>query len=88
LIAGPCVIESYDVTATIAAYLKELTRRLSIPLIFKASYDKATAPPSIHFVVRISKGLDILAHQNRVRIAVLSDVHHIDEPNAQPTSSM
>ena len=41
LIAGPCVIESYEVTARIAAYLKNLTRELSMPLIFKASYDKA-----------------------------------------------
>ena len=41
LIAGPCVIESLDQTRRIAEYLAELSRRLSIPVIFKASFDKA-----------------------------------------------
>jgi len=41
LISGPCVIEDYETTFEIAAFLKEITARLEIPLIFKASYDKA-----------------------------------------------
>ena len=41
LIAGPCVIESEAAALEIALYLKELTARLQIPFIFKASYDKA-----------------------------------------------
>jgi 2-dehydro-3-deoxyphosphooctonate aldolase (KDO 8-P synthase) len=41
LIAGPCVIEDEELTAKIARDLKTLTGELGIPLIFKASYDKA-----------------------------------------------
>ncbi len=41
LIAGPCVIESPTLTQQIAGRLKELTTRLGVPFIFKASYDKA-----------------------------------------------
>jgi 2-dehydro-3-deoxyphosphooctonate aldolase (KDO 8-P synthase) len=41
LIAGPCVIESQELTLRTAQTLKELTRRLAIPFIFKSSFDKA-----------------------------------------------
>ena len=40
-IAGPCVIESHDLTLRIAETLKQLADRLRLPLIFKASFDKA-----------------------------------------------
>ena len=40
-IAGPCVIESHDLTLFIADVLKQLAERLDLPLIFKASFDKA-----------------------------------------------
>jgi 2-dehydro-3-deoxyphosphooctonate aldolase (KDO 8-P synthase) len=43
-IAGPCVIEPNDVTFIVADRLKELADRLDLPLIFKASFDKACAP--------------------------------------------
>ncbi len=41
LIAGPCVMEPGDLTRTIALRLVEICGRLQIPLIFKASFDKA-----------------------------------------------
>ena len=41
IIAGPCVIESEDVTLRVAAFLKETSEKLDIPIIFKTSYDKA-----------------------------------------------
>jgi 2-dehydro-3-deoxyphosphooctonate aldolase (KDO 8-P synthase) len=41
LIAGPCVIESEELTHKIAAEVKEITSELGINLIFKASYRKA-----------------------------------------------
>ena len=41
LIAGPCVIENHDTTCEVARVLQDLTKRLGIPLIFKASFDKA-----------------------------------------------
>jgi len=41
LIAGPCVIESEMACLEAAEFLRDLTRSLGIPLIFKSSYDKA-----------------------------------------------
>ena len=41
LVSGPCVIEDYETTREIAGILKEITSKLEIPFIFKASYDKA-----------------------------------------------
>src|SRR3954463_11860836 len=41
LIAGPCVMEPNDLTLVIARRLAEVTGRLGVPLIFKASFDKA-----------------------------------------------
>ena len=41
LIAGPCVIESEQLQIDVAGQLKEITRALGIPFIFKSSYDKA-----------------------------------------------
>ncbi len=41
LISGPCVIENYETTREIAGILKEITTKLQMPFIFKASYDKA-----------------------------------------------
>ena len=40
-IAGPCVIESHELTLQIADTLKQVADRLRLPLIFKASFDKA-----------------------------------------------
>ncbi len=41
MIAGPCVIESAELTLNIARTLKDYAAELKVPLIFKASYDKA-----------------------------------------------
>ena len=40
-ILGPCVIESHDLTLRIADMLAELADRLKMPVVFKASFDKA-----------------------------------------------
>ena len=40
-ILGPCVIESHDLTLRIAETLAELSQRLKLPVVFKASFDKA-----------------------------------------------
>jgi len=41
LIAGPCVVESEEITFKIAHKMQQITTRLGIPFIFKASYRKA-----------------------------------------------
>src|SRR5256884_9966141 len=49
LIAGPCVIEGATLTQEIAGRLKEITTRLGVPFIFKASYDKANRSSGASF---------------------------------------
>ncbi|MCP4717562.1 MAG: 3-deoxy-8-phosphooctulonate synthase, partial [Deltaproteobacteria bacterium] len=41
LIAGPCVIESYEATRVLAEQLQDIAARVGMQLVFKASYDKA-----------------------------------------------
>jgi len=84
LIAGPCVIETPEITIEIASYLKTLTRKLGIPFIFKASYDKANRTSLSSFRgPGITEGLKILDHiRKTLNIPVLSDVHQIHEIEA------
>lgn len=81
LISGPCVIENPDIAYQIAAYLKELTEKLDIPYIFKASYDKANRT-SIHSFrgPGITEGLNVLSHiREDIGVPVISDIHQISE---------
>jgi 2-dehydro-3-deoxyphosphooctonate aldolase (KDO 8-P synthase) len=84
LIAGPCVIEGPTLTQEIAGRLKEITTRLSIPFVFKASYDKANRSSSKSFRgPGIDEGLKILSDVRRaVGVPVLTDVHE-DTPMAE-----
>jgi 2-dehydro-3-deoxyphosphooctonate aldolase (KDO 8-P synthase) len=87
LIAGPCVIESEAATLKIARALKEYAEELDLPLIFKASYDKANRTSlSSYRGPGLAKGLEILARvKAEVGLPVLSDVHQVAEvePAAQ-----
>ncbi len=84
LIAGPCVIESPTLTHEIAGRLKEITTRLGIPYIFKASYDKANrSSRSSYRGPGLDEGLKILESVRRtVGVPVLTDVHE-DTPLAE-----
>jgi 2-dehydro-3-deoxyphosphooctonate aldolase (KDO 8-P synthase) len=77
LIAGPCVIESPALTEEIAGRLKEITTRLSMPYIFKASYDKANRSSRASFRgPGLEAGLKVLEDVRRsVGVPVLTDVH-------------
>jgi 2-dehydro-3-deoxyphosphooctonate aldolase (KDO 8-P synthase) len=77
LIAGPCVIESRELVFEVAGQLKEITRELEIPFIFKASYDKANRSSGSSFRgIGQDKGLSILADvKKELGIPVLTDVH-------------
>jgi 2-dehydro-3-deoxyphosphooctonate aldolase (KDO 8-P synthase) len=81
MIAGPCVIEDAGLTLSIARTLKEYAAELSLPLIFKASYDKANRTSLASFRgPGLTKGLDILARvKEEVGLPVLSDVHQVSE---------
>src|ERR1700753_4039303 len=84
LIAGPCVIEGPTLTQEIAGRLKEMTARLSIPFIFKASYDKANRSSGRSYRgPGMDTGLRILADvRAAVGVPVLTDVHE-DTPMAE-----
>lgn len=77
LIAGPCVIESEALAIETAGYLKEICRELSIPFIYKSSFDKANrSSMSSYRGPGIEKGLRILEKvKTEVGVPVLTDVH-------------
>jgi 2-dehydro-3-deoxyphosphooctonate aldolase (KDO 8-P synthase) len=87
LIAGPCVIESEELTLEVAERMKAITRRLAIPYIFKASFDKANrSSRSSYRGPGIDAGLRILELVRRtVGVPVLTDVHE-DTPLAEVAS--
>ena len=77
LIAGPCVIESPRHPLQVAARLKDITEELGIPLIFKASYDKANRSSlGSYRGPGLERGLEILAGvRERLGVKILTDVH-------------
>ncbi|HOC58834.1 MAG TPA: 3-deoxy-8-phosphooctulonate synthase [Smithellaceae bacterium] len=84
LIAGPCVLETEEAALDIAYFLKELTGKLQIPFIFKASYDKANRTSLKSYRgPGAEKGLKILENiKVKTGVPVLSDVHRFEEIDA------
>jgi len=84
LIAGPCVVEGEGLTLEIASKLKEISSKLSINLIFKASFDKANRSSGASFRgPGMEEGLRVLAEVKRqLGLPVLTDVHE-DTPLAE-----
>jgi 2-dehydro-3-deoxyphosphooctonate aldolase (KDO 8-P synthase) len=84
LIAGPCVVESRELTLQVAATLKEITQRLGVAFVFKASFDKANRSSSRSFRgPGIEAGLRVLELvKKEIGVPVITDVHEdtpIDE---------
>lgn len=79
LIAGPCAVESYETTLMIAARLKEITKELGIPFVFKASYDKANRTSHTSFrSIGFNAALEVLARvRQEVVVPVLTDIHEV-----------
>ena len=77
LIAGPCVIESATLLQEVAGSLCETTRKLGMPYVFKASFDKANRSSGGSFRgPGIEQGLKMLeAVRNQFQVPVLTDVH-------------
>lgn len=84
LIAGPCVIEGWKQTCTVAQKLKKIAAAAEMPFIFKTSYDKANRTSLTSFRgPGYEQGLEILARIRRqLDIPVLSDVHRFEEIEA------
>jgi 2-dehydro-3-deoxyphosphooctonate aldolase (KDO 8-P synthase) len=87
MIAGPCVIESQAATLEVARALQDCAAALSLPLIFKASFDKANRTSVTSFRgPGLEQGLEILAKvKAETGLPVLSDVHQVSQvaPAAQ-----
>jgi 2-dehydro-3-deoxyphosphooctonate aldolase (KDO 8-P synthase) len=83
-IAGPCVIESHDLTLWIAERLCEVSKRLSAPLIFKASFDKANRTSGKSFRgPGLDEGLKTLdAVRSKTGLPVTTDVHEVHQVEA------
>ena len=81
LIAGPCVIESETSVLRHAKAISKIARSLSIPYVFKASYDKANRTSIRSFRgPGLKEGLRILKRvKDELGLPVLSDVHSREE---------
>ena len=84
LISGPCVIESAMLCEEVAGRMREITARLGVPYVFKASYDKANRSSRNSFRgPGIDAGLKVLADiRAKFGLPVLTDVHE-DTPLAE-----
>jgi len=81
LMAGPCVIENESMPFEIAEKIIEITNKLEIPFIFKASYKKANRSKIDSFTgIGDEKGLEILkAIGEKYNIPVVTDIHTAEE---------
>lgn len=81
VITGPCVIESEELTISIAERLAEIAARLDINLVFKASFDKANRTSIDSYRgPGLDQGLAILARVSEVTgLPVTTDIHLPDQ---------
>jgi 2-dehydro-3-deoxyphosphooctonate aldolase (KDO 8-P synthase) len=77
LIAGPCVIETLELTLSIAERLKQLTADLPVQLVFKASFDKANRTSGEAFRgLGIERGIEVLRKVTQATgLPVTTDIH-------------
>jgi len=83
-IAGPCVIEEQRTMALTAERLKKLSEKLSVPIVFKSSFEKDNRSSEEHYSgPGLEEGLELLAWiKKEFELPVLSDVHRADDVSA------
>ena len=76
-IAGPCVIESLQHAVDTASAIRDIARRCAVPMIFKASYDKANRTSRSSFRgPGLEAGLKALDEvRTRTGLPILTDIH-------------
>jgi 2-dehydro-3-deoxyphosphooctonate aldolase (KDO 8-P synthase) len=88
LIAGPCVIESDELTLSIARRLKEIVAGLPVQLVFKASFDKANRTSGEAYRgAGLEEGLAVLDKvKQETRLPVTTDIH--ESWQAEPVAAV
>jgi len=81
VIAGPCVIEGFDLCMEVAAELLEVQKATGVPMVFKGSFDKANRSSITSYRgPGMEKGLEILARvRKETGLPVMTDVHLPDQ---------
>ncbi len=81
LIAGPCVVESRDMTLRTAETLRLVAERFGLPLVFKSSYRKANRTSLSGFTgLGMDEALAVLAEvRSTFGLPVVTDIHREDE---------
>ncbi|MDA3865673.1 MAG: 3-deoxy-8-phosphooctulonate synthase [Salinivirgaceae bacterium] len=81
LLSGPCVVENEEITMRTAEKLKEITDKLGIPFIFKASYRKANRSRLDSFMgIGDQEALKILEKvKNTLEVPIVTDIHLPEE---------
>jgi 2-dehydro-3-deoxyphosphooctonate aldolase (KDO 8-P synthase) len=84
LIAGPCVIESEELTLAIATELRQVTADLPVQLVFKASFDKANRTSGAAYRgAGLEEGLRVLAKvKAETGLPIVSDIHESQQAAA------
>ena len=88
LMAGPCVLEDYERCLFIGRTIRDITSRLGIPYIFKASFDKANRSSFHGFRgPGLEKGLEMLANiKKELGVPVVTGIHTELQP--EPVSKV
>ena len=83
LVAGPCIIDTKEETIEIARKLDDITNRLGIPFIFKASFKKANRTRLDSFTgIGDNNAIEILKNvKETLKIPIITDVHNEDDIN-------
>ena len=83
-VMGPCVIESEGHAVDLALTLAAIAKRASVPLVFKASFDKANRTSLTSYRgPGMGEGLRVLARvKARTGLPILTDVHDISQVDA------
>lgn len=81
ILAGPCVIETMDILERTAEGLKEITQRLGINYVFKASFDKANRSSiNSYRGPGLEKGLEMLAKIKKdFDLPIVTDIHSAEQ---------
>ncbi|MBQ1606112.1 MAG: 3-deoxy-8-phosphooctulonate synthase [Bacteroidales bacterium] len=81
LIAGPCVVENFEITYETAKTVKTICGKLDIPFVFKSSYRKANRSSISSFTgIGDEAALEILAKVKReLNVPICTDIHAPEE---------